>query len=78
MLDEDQLRKLIEGFRGSAMFPIVAVAAFTGARHKRTITIDDGLVARLCGEREKYLRLLAGVGSSASVDLRSYGYRPMR
>jgi integrase-like protein len=32
-LDQDQLRALVEGFRGSVLFPIVAVAAFTGARN---------------------------------------------
>jgi integrase len=110
-LDEDQLRKLLDGFRPSVLFPIVAVLAFTGARRgevlalrwtdldvekktlrieraveqtakydlaikgpktergKRTITIDDDLIALLCGEREKLLRLQAGVPDGAAVDL---------
>jgi integrase len=110
-LDKDELLKLVAGFKGSVLFPIVAVAAFTGARrnevlalqwrdldvakktlrieraieklkkqpatlkgpkrddHKRTITIDDDLLALLLGEREKHLRIKAGVPDSAAVDL---------
>jgi integrase len=110
-LDEDQLRTLLEGFRPSPLFPIIAVLAFTGARRgevlalrwsdldvanktlrieraveqtakydltikgpktergKRTITIDDDLIALLCGEREKLLRIKAGVPDGVTVDL---------
>jgi integrase len=109
-LDEDELRKLIEGFRGSPLFPIVATAAFTGARRgeilalrwidldpanktlrieralektkggltfkppktkrgTRTIAIDGVFVALLSAEREKYLRIMAGVPEAAIVDL---------
>jgi integrase len=39
------------------------------ASHKRAITIDDDLVALLLAEREKTLRVIAGVPDSASVDL---------
>ncbi len=98
-LDDEQLRKLVQGFKAATLFPIVSVAAFTGARrneilalrwsdldaekkelrieraleetkahglrikgpkkesHKRTITIDDDLLALLITEREKHLRL---------------------
>lgn len=111
VLDADELRTLVDGFRGSVLFPIIAVAAFTGARRneilalrwsdldvtaktlrieraveltdkfglalkgpktargKRTITIDDDLVALLLGERERHLRLMAGVPDGAAVDL---------
>jgi integrase len=111
VLDQDQLRALVEGFRGSVLFPIVCVAAFTGARRneilalrwsdleekaktlrieraveqvrgqplalkapktgrgKRTIAIDDDLVALLVTEREKHLRLKAGVPDGVAVDL---------
>jgi integrase len=111
VLDEKQLKTLVEGFRGSVLFPIVAVAAFTGARRneilalrwsdldverkalwieraveqlhkqplslkppktergKRTITIDDDLLALLLTEREKHLRLMAGVPDVVAVDL---------
>jgi len=31
VLDEDQLRAPLAGFKGAALFPIVAVAAFTSA-----------------------------------------------
>lgn len=109
-LDPDELRKLIEGFRGLTLFPIVATAAFTGARRneilalqwgdldvaaktlridraleetkaglsfkapktkrgKRIITIDDDMIALLVAEREKHLRIKAGVPDRAVVDL---------
>jgi integrase len=110
-LDEDQLRTLLEGFRPSSLFPIVAMLAFTGARRgevlalrwsdldvekktlrieraveqtskfelaikgpktergKRTITIDDDLIALLCAERTKLQRLQAGVPDGVEVDL---------
>jgi integrase len=110
-LEADQLRMLLQGFKGSALFPIVAVAAFTGGRRneilalrwqdldataktlriervieetdehglrikgpktergKRTITIDDDLIALLVAERERHLRIVAGVPDGAAVDL---------
>jgi integrase len=107
-LDADQLGTLIDVFRRSVLFPIVATLALTGCRRNealalrwtdfdsanrtlrieraleadtgvvkspktqrgtRVITIDDNLVALLVAEREKYLRLVAGVPASAAVDL---------
>jgi integrase len=109
-LDADELRKLVEGFSGSVLFPIIVTAALTGARRNeilalrwvdfdavnktlrieraleetkgglsykapktkrgtRTITIDDDLVALLAAERERYLRIVAGVPEGAAVDL---------
>jgi integrase len=110
-LDEAQLQTLLAGFKGSVMFPIIAVAAFTGARRNeilalrwsdldveektlriersielvqsqpvgfkqpktdrgvRTITIDDDLIALLLAEREKHLRIAAGVPDGVTVDL---------
>ena len=110
-LESEQLRSLVQGFRGSVLFPIVAVAAFTGARRneilalrwedldiaaktlrieraaeetekhglrikgpktergKRTITIDDDLIALLVAERERHLRIIAGVPDGVAVDL---------
>jgi integrase len=38
-------------------------------QHKRTITIDDDLIALLCAEREKHLRIKAGVPDGAPVNL---------
>ena len=38
-------------------------------RHKRTITIDDDLLALLLSLRERHLRLKAGVPNSTAVDL---------
>lgn len=39
------------------------------ASHKRTITIDDDLLALLVAEREKHLRLVAGVPAGVDVNL---------
>lgn len=111
VLDQDQLTALLTGFRGSVLYPIVAVAAFTGARRNeilalrwadfdpahssltiarsleetkahgrrfkepktrrgsRTIAVDDGLAGLLSAERERYLRLTAGVADGVTVDL---------
>jgi integrase len=38
-LEPDQLRTLVQGFRGSVFFPIVAVAAFTGARRNEVLAL---------------------------------------
>jgi integrase len=38
-------------------------------RGTRTIAIDDDLVALLIAEREKHLRIVAGVSKAAAVDL---------
>jgi integrase len=110
VLDQDQLRALVDGFRNSVLYPIVALACFTGARRgeilalrwsdldveaktlrieraveqigtiltlkgpktergKRTIAIDDDLVALLLAERQKHLRIAAGVPDGVAVDL---------
>jgi integrase len=111
VLDEDQLRVLLAGFKGSVMFPIVAAAAFTGARRNeilalrwadldvanktlrieraaqktnkhgltlkepktargtRTIAICDDLLALLLIERERLLRVRAGIPDGVTVDL---------
>ena len=37
--------------------------------HKRTITIDDDLLALLLAERDKHLRMIAGVPDGVTVDL---------
>lgn len=38
-LDEDQLSALLAGFRGLALYPIVATAAFTGARRNEILAL---------------------------------------
>jgi hypothetical protein len=38
-LDADSLRRVVEGFRGSALFPIVATAALTGARRNEILAL---------------------------------------
>ncbi|HZC56029.1 MAG TPA: site-specific integrase [Xanthobacteraceae bacterium] len=110
-LEAEQLRALVQGFRGTSLSLIVAVAAFTGARRGeilalrwddldvatktlriersvdetrahglrikspksargvRAISIDAGLIALLLAERDRHLRLIAGVPESAPVDL---------
>lgn len=110
-LTTDEMRRLLAGFRGSTLFPIVATATLTGARlgeilalrwsdlnaaaktlqieravemtkefgrrlkvpktkrGRRTIKIEETLVSILLAERDKYLRVVAGVGSGAGVDL---------
>ena len=110
-LEPDQLEALLQGFKGTVYFPIVAVAAFTGARRNevlalrwsdldvtaktlrieraielteahgltikppktergfREITIDDDLIALLMKERERHLRIAAGVPDGVDVDL---------
>jgi integrase len=111
VLDEEELTTLVHGFRGTSLYPIVAVAAFTGARRNevlalrwvdldleantmsitrsieetkqhgrrvkgpktargvRKITIDAGLVELLRRERERHLRLVAGIPDGVEVDL---------
>jgi len=111
VLDEQQLTALVQGFKGTPLYGIVATAAFTGARRnevlalrwsdlsfedktltitraleetkkhgrgtkepktargKRTIAIDDGIVAMFRTEHEKHLRIAAGVPDGAKVDL---------
>jgi integrase len=109
VLDQEQLTTLLRGFRDLAIYPVVATAAFTGARRNeilalrwsdfdgktltiarsleetkahgrrfkepktrrgtRTIAVDHGLAALLSAEREKYLRLAAGVADGAEADL---------
>jgi integrase len=38
-LDADELRRLLEGFRGSPLYSIVAVAVFTGARRNEILAL---------------------------------------
>ncbi len=38
-LEEDELTQLVKGFKGSMLFPIVAVAAFTGARRGEILAL---------------------------------------
>src|SRR5205807_3583446 len=43
VLEEAQLRTLLQGFKGLSLFPIVATAAFTGARRNEILALrwDD-------------------------------------
>ena len=38
-LEPDQLEALLQGFKGTVYFPIVAVAAFTGARRNEVLAL---------------------------------------
>jgi len=111
VLDADQLTALVKGFKGTALYGIVAVAAFTGMRRneilalrwadvdfetgrikvcrsldetkangrgtkapktkrgERSIAIDPALLDLLRAERDKHLRIRAGVPEGAPVDL---------
>jgi len=40
VLDQEQLRALVEGFRGSVLFPIVATLAFTGCRRSEALALQ--------------------------------------
>ena len=39
-LDPSELRRLLDGFRGSSLFPIVATAALTGARLSEVLALQ--------------------------------------
>jgi integrase len=110
-LDEDQLGRLVEGFRTSPLQLFIAIAAYTGMRRNevlglrwsdfdeagralkveraieqtkagisfkppktrrglRSVAIDDNLIGLLCAERDRHLRLVAGVPDGSPVDLR--------
>jgi integrase len=110
-LDDTQLQTLVQGFKGTTLYPVVAVAAFTGARRneilslrwedlnitegtlriartleetlayglrtkepksergKRVVRIDDRLLALLFEERERHLRVAAGLPDGTQADL---------
>ena len=110
-LEAHELRALVQGFKGSPLFPIVATAAYTGMRRgeilalhwgnlnltdktlriersvdytlahgirikapksergTRTISIGDELIALLLAERDKHLRIRAGVPDGVDVNL---------
>jgi integrase len=111
ILDEEELGKLVQDFRGHSLYPIVAMAAFTGMRRNemlalrwvdidldaamvsvtrnvevtkahgtrivtpkskqghREFQIDASLADLLRKERERALRLAAGIPDGAEVDL---------
>jgi integrase len=110
VLDGEELTKLVHGFRGTSVYGIVAVAAYTGMRRNeilalrwvdidfgaktisitrsideawggrnvkgpkskrgvRDIEIDIGLLGLLRRERERHLRITAGIPDGADADL---------
>jgi integrase len=68
-LEAEQLRTLVQGFRGSVPFPIVAVAAFTGARRNEILALrwDDLDVAK------KELRIERAIEETEKHGLRIEG-----
>lgn len=110
-LSETELAKLVAGFKPSNLYPIVVLAAATGARRNellalrwsdvdvaqktiriewaleqtkkhgirrkrpktkrgwRTIGVDDAILAILLVERERHLRIQAGIPDEVDVDL---------
>jgi integrase len=110
-LDEAGLTALVAGFRPSSLYPVVALAAASGARRNellalrwhdldtgkktlrieraweqtkkfglrlkppktkrglRTISLDAATITRLIAEKERHLRIQAGIPDGADVDL---------
>ena len=68
-LDDEQLRTLVQGFKGPSLFPIISVAAFTGARRNEVLALRwtdlDPANKTLRIERATKARLLV---SSAQLD----------
>ena len=60
-----RIERSVEAITGRPL----AVKAPKTERGKRTIAIDDDLIALLCAEKEKALRLVAGVPDGITVDL---------
>jgi len=74
VLEEAQLRSLIQGFKGSSLFPIVATAAFTGARRNEILALrwDDLNVA------DKTLRIERALEETKAHGLRFKGPKTER
>jgi integrase len=73
-LDEDQVLALVRGFKGSALFPIVAVAAFTGARRNEILALrwED------LNEDDKTLRIERALEETYAHGLRIKGPKTER
>jgi hypothetical protein len=74
-LIEQPARRLRRGFAAAALLrfhdrrPGARALGFWQARRIRSIAIDDNLVALPLAERDRYRRLIAGVGDGDPVDL---------
>lgn len=110
-LSEEELAKLVAGFKTSSLYPVVALAAASGARRNellalrwidldiakktlriewaleqtkkhgirrkrpktkrgwRTIDLDEGTITILLAERDRHLRIQAGIPDGVDVDL---------
>jgi integrase len=74
VLEAEQLRSLVQGFRGSALFSIVAVAAFTGARRNEIL----GLRWSDLDVAAKTLRIARAVEDTNAHGLRMKGPKTER
>jgi integrase len=73
-LDPEQLRALVEGFRGSTLYPIVCVAAFTGARRNEILALRWSDL----NEPEKTLRIERAIESVHGAPLAIKGPKTER
>ena len=63
----DMLTRICRIVRPALWIEMVVDAGAGKEAHKRTITIDDNLLALLVAERERHLRIMAGVPADAPV-----------
>jgi integrase len=68
-LEEEQLSTLVQGFKGSALFPIIAVAAYTGARRNEILALRWSDL----DEVKKTLRIERAVEQTDKYGLRTKG-----
>jgi integrase len=73
-LDEDQLRTLLDGFRPSVLFPVVAMLAFTGARRGEVLALRWSDL----DVENKTLRIERAVEQTAKYDLAIKGPKTER
>ena len=61
MLDEEELSTVVNGFKDSVLYPIVAVAAFTGARRGEILALRcsdlDAEKKTLLSGRSRWLKI---------------------
>ena len=62
VLDEEELSTVVNGFKDSVLYPIVAVAAFTGARRGEILALrcsDLDAEKKTCGSsgRSRWLKI---------------------
>lgn len=73
-LDDEELKMLIQGFKDSPLFPIVGVAAFTGARRGEVLALRWSDL----NTQEKTLRIERAVEETEKHGLRFKGPKKER